>query len=65
MSLDVCGRQYMLHWIIKYSNEVVALSSMVYFFDGLNERETHLQYLIYEGNAGEKARSRTWRSIKN
>ena len=66
MSLDVCVRQYLLHWIIKESNErgdTILYDTQI--FDGLDYWATHLHYLTDEGNVGGKARSKTWRIIKN
>ena len=50
MSLDVCVRQDLLHWLIKYSNERGAtILYDTHIFDGLDDWATHLKYLTDEG----------------
>ena len=54
-SLDVCVRQYLLHWLIKESNE--SGTTIIYatnIFYGLGDWATHLHYLTDEGKCGWK-----------
>ena len=52
-SLDVCVRQYLLHWLTKESNERGATILYArYIFDGLDDWATHIHYLKYEVKFG-------------
>ena len=53
MSLDVCVRQDLLHWIIKDLNERgAAILYATQIFDGLDDWDTHLNYLTDEVKCG-------------
>ena len=52
-SLDVCVRQYLLHWINKESNERGAtIIYATHIFDGLDDWGTYLHYLTDEVKYG-------------
>ena len=65
-SLDVCVRQDLMHWLIKESNErgTTILYDTYIFMNLMIGRHIFTTSQMSE-NVGDKARSETWRIIKN